>query len=397
MAIFGLKPYLLVSKLYFFVQKKMVGLAFLSVEQKEQFLRDGILVVDEILSQSEVEEAKKGLEETLKRNGVNNESLLTGTPEDEDSARALQQLSTTNGSGGVLDIFYEDWKLDICQNENLFRITTELWEAAYACSEGEEERSSCCWWQQHPYGSFDCKKGYIYIDRICYRLPTKIAEKLGDKINSDKKKRLRKIQRSLTPHLDCCPDKLFQNAAKWRPIQCFVSLTDNLEANTGGFEAAKGFHRDFPDWVKNRRPTIVVQKNKGGSSTKSAISPPCVGEYTHIRPKEDRDVMERVCHIPIHAGSAVFWDNRIPHSNAYKHMGTSPRCVVYCSFLPDVELNRSYVTNQCIKFKTKKPVTDQWNQPKTENEMCEGSGQNKKQHYTFTSLGRKLMGIDPWV
>lgn len=76
-------------------------IALLSVEQKELFLRDGILVVDDILSQSEVEEAKKGLQETLSRNGVNNKSLLTGTPDDEDSARALQQLSTTNGSGGV--------------------------------------------------------------------------------------------------------------------------------------------------------------------------------------------------------------------------------------------------------------------------------------------------------
>ena len=136
----------------------------LSIEQKEQFLRDGILVVENVLSKNEVQKAMKGLNETLARHGVNVDSLTTTTTstsvDDDDnendddkevgvvdideenvnsSARSLQQLSTTNGSGGVLDIFYEDWKLDICQTENLFRITTQLWEAFATCN-----NSNCC-------------------------------------------------------------------------------------------------------------------------------------------------------------------------------------------------------------------------------------------------------------
>jgi hypothetical protein len=437
----------------------------LSIEQKEQFLRDGILVVENVLSKYEVQKAMKGLNETLSRHGVNVDSLLTTTTStsvdddenenDDDkevvvddkevvvvdideenvnsSARALQQLSTTNGSGGVLDIFYEDWKLDICQKENLFRITTQLWEATFAtcksnnsknnnsnCCDDEEEEtdnnessssssssSSSLWWS--PYGSFDYSKGYMYIDRICYRLPTKIAGKLGEQINGDrKKKKSRSIQRSLTPHLDCCPDTFFDNndtettktsTKKWRPIQCFVSLTDNLEADTGGFEAAKGFHKDFQQWSQTRVPTIVVQKKKDGSRTDTAIPAACVGEYTHMRPKEDRDVMDRVCHIPVPAGSAVFWDNRIPHSNAYKHHGTIPRAVVYCSFLPDVELNRCYVQNQLLNYKQNRPVKDQWNHINDDvvNDVDDVGDQQKKQHYNFTSLGRKLMGIDTWI
>ena len=76
---------------------------------------------------------------------------------------------------------------------------------------------------------------------------------------SKKKKKLRSLQRSLNPHLDCCPDTFCDpkhaKTTKWRPIQCFVSLTDNLEPHTGGFEAVLGgFHRSFDDWARNRTP-----------------------------------------------------------------------------------------------------------------------------------------------
>ena len=57
-----------------------------------------------------------------------------------------------------------------------------------------------------------------------------------------------------------------------------------------------------------------------------------MGEYTHIRPKEDVDIMKRIKHIPVKAGSAVFWDNRIPHANAYMNNSDHSRIVVYCSF-----------------------------------------------------------------
>jgi hypothetical protein len=35
-----------------------------------------------------------------------------------------------------------------------------------------------------------------------------------------------------------------------------------------------------------------------------------VGEYTHLDPTLDRDIMGRITHIPVRAGSVVFWDNR---------------------------------------------------------------------------------------
>ncbi|KAL3936063.1 MAG: hypothetical protein SGBAC_008544 [Bacillariaceae sp.] len=352
-------------------QTKKCGL---SDEETERFFRDGVLVVENALTETEIEEANEGLHCTLCRLGVNSID-----PDDKESAKALQGLSSTNGSGGVLDIFFEDWKMEILTQANIFRMTTQLWQGL--CGELD-----------HPYGDFDSAKGYAYIDRICYRLPTKLSEELGNGINKERKKRARPIQRSLTPHLDCCPEKMYEDAAKWRPIQCFVSLTDSLDANTGGFEAAKGFHAEFERWRSSRPPAQIKKKEKGVENT-VLVAASCVGEYTHIRPKEDREVMKSVQHVPVSAGSVVFWDNRIPHANAYRHNGTAPRAVVYCSFLPDIELNRVYVKEQLRRYYAKKPITDQWSGLEGQQSDEEEPRQN---NYKFSALGRKLMGIDPW-
>lgn len=277
-------------------------------------------------------------------------------------------------------------------------------------------------YKYHPFGKFDCGKGYMYIDRLGYRLPTKLAVEIGEMemlkqlndeeaANSDilskrsvrtaamkaptkkKNKKLSAIQRSLTPHLDCCPDDFYSKhgKSKWRPIQCFVSLTDNLESNTGGFEAAIGFHHQFHQWAKERikSPSIITKRDiTSGAKVKIEIPAPCLGEYTHIRPSEDADVMKAVQHIPVHAGSVVLWDNRIPHSNAYRNDGLFPRAVVYCSFLPDVPINRKYVEKQLEDYNSRKCPRDQWI-----------NGERKEENfkmYNFSEIGRKLIGIDPW-
>ena len=236
----------------------------LTAEQLQTFLQDGVLVVENVLSQEELADAVAGLEHTLATHQVDPDHLAQ-------SGHHLRHLSSTNGSGGVLDLFYEDWKLKlIAANSKLFAITTELWKAAYChnnedredlllLGEGDNIEQLFKW---HPYGAFDCHKGYMYIDRIGYRLPTKLAKELGAKARTvgtttadtsvsrgmsnthhhdDNKKKAKKsmpIQRSLTPHLDCCPSTFFMDPltkTKWRPIQCFVALTDALEPDTGGY------------------------------------------------------------------------------------------------------------------------------------------------------------------
>lgn len=255
----------------------------LTEDQIETFLQDGVLVVNDILSPAQLDDARKGLRRTLAFHGIDTGDL-------ESTGHNLQRLSSTNGSGGVLDIFYPGWKMDVATNPRLFCVTCQLWEIAF-CQETaqdlDENKSSSC----HPYGDFDLDRGYMYVDRIGYRLPTDLAERIGSRVLQTKeasgagaKTRKRKgktaIQRSLTPHLDCCPGRFYsESASKFRPIQCFVSLTDNLDSNTGGFEAAPGFHRDFNSWSKSRPPTTII-KNVNGNRVETKFPAPCVGDYT---------------------------------------------------------------------------------------------------------------------
>jgi Protein of unknown function (DUF1479) len=374
----------------------------LTNKQVEDFLKDGVLVVDNVLSATELDAAWEGLRHTLQKHGVDTSNL-------EQTGHNLQALSSTNGSGGVLDIFYDQWKIKVASHIKLFAMTRQLWQAAY-CHCGEEwdslSKEDQFHWQ--PHGSFDVNKGYMYIDRIGYRLPTLLAEKIGAAVAAKdggyaKRKNKQSIQRSLTPHLDCCPETFYECNTKWRPIQCFVSLSDALEPNMGGFEAAKGFHREFDVWRKTRPPTTINRKMKGVGYEQISFPAPCVGEYTHIRPVEDREVMSRVQHVPVRAGSAVLWDNRLPHANSYRHNGTEARAVVYCSFLPDVAVNRVYVSEQLQKLQRGMLPTDQWRNPGQENgndvehrsEQCKSNAVDECLLAASPDM-KKLLGIKPW-
>ena len=216
----------------------------LADEQIKSFLRDGYLVIDDVLNTEEIQEAFEGLHMTLKRHGVDAENLI-------ETAHNLKDLSSTNGSGGVLDIFYPSWKLKLCENEKMVAIMVQLWSAGFRHDENEwDQDDSEMDFRNHQFGPFDLNRAFMYIDRICYRIPSDISKAVGKRIceqdvaKSTKSNRIWPLQRSLTPHLDLCPDtvlkRLNHSLTKWRPIQSFISLTDNLEENTGGFECAPG-------------------------------------------------------------------------------------------------------------------------------------------------------------
>lgn len=357
------------------------GRSPLSTDQTQSFVEDGVLVVPGVLNQEELKDAQEGLKSTLREHGVDTNNLT-------ETGQHLRELSSTNGSGGVLDLFYDAWKMRVATNPKLFAITKQLWKNSY-CWQGEpqsEVGEDVFRW--HPYGPFDPDKGYAYIDRIGYRIPSTMAEYLS--IAASRNGKPISIQRSLTPHLDCCPDSPF-GKAKWRPIQCFVSLTDNAMPDTGGFECHRSFHRSFHIWAANRPPT-VIKKKSGDDATFKA---PCVGEYSHIRPIEDRVVMENIRHVSVPAGAAVFWDTRIPHANSYRHAGAIPRCVVYCSFLPDVCINHTYVSHQLERWKAGNAPTDQW--VRQDGVSLSGALSNFDRLLpTWSADQRKLLGIEPW-
>ena len=335
-------------------------------------------------------------------------------------------------------------------------------------------RAHCCISSNHTIINKHITIQLQYIDRIGYRIPTELAESIGKQqhtknnaatqsaqqqtsstnntTKAKKKLKARPIQRSLTPHFDCCPEKYHDttNKNKWRPIQCFVSLTENLQPNTGGFEAVPGFHREFSSWVENGRQQVSSSDNDAGedfTSNNGKTHPkPCVGEYTHLSPSHDRDIMQRIRHIKVNAGSVVFWDNRIPHGNSYRNdpptattnqnvnypnevivnddktsrftsdnniLGTSgSRAVVYCSFLPDVDVNKVFVQRQLRDWVEQRPprIGDRWIR---QNESISEKDNNNsfpaiKDEIQFnidemqstrdlTPLGKRLIGLVEWT
>jgi hypothetical protein len=108
--------------------------------------------------------------------------------------------------------------------------------------------------------------------------------------------------------------------------------------------------------------------------------------------------------------------NSIPHANAYRHNGTIPRAVVYCSFLPDVPINRQYVKQQLQYWiEGRFPSGNQWinhsnsdkeSIPETKrdvNNMTDDVEEQNQIRYQnilqmlSTPLARRLAGIDDSV
>jgi hypothetical protein len=96
---------------------------------------------------------------------------------------------------------------------------------------------------------------------------------------------------------------------RWRPIQSFIALTDNLQPESGGFECVKGFHHEFASWAATRPPSTPPPPAE-------PIPAPCVGDFTPIRPLEDAGVISRFEPVLYQAGSVVAWDYRCEASRS---------------------------------------------------------------------------------
>lgn len=281
-----------------------------------------------------------------------------------ETGHCLSRLSSTYGAGGILDVFYQDWKLEVNEHSKVVGIMNHLFQESYA---------KCVSPFSHPYGIFDPSKSLMYIDRVCFRVPESVSQRFRLKRKS--------LQRSLTPHLDCCPHKMYSSSKKypkWRPIQAFVALTDTLLPNEGGFEAHPGFHLKFDDWVATRKPSPSIDK--------SNLEPPCVGNFTPIRPLEDKEVLHGIVHIPCRAGDMVCWDYRIPHANSRRNDSTIAREVIYIGILPGIDLNVSYARHQLQRYREGKVPVDQWHEH-SDLQPCS---------YAFSPLGKKMMTIDDY-
>ncbi|CAK4660410.1 hypothetical protein AeMF1_015120 [Aphanomyces euteiches] len=338
----------------------------LTEAQIAEFRDIGVLVVPNVLTKDEINTARSGLHAELKLYGVDHDNLAA-------TAHNLKRLSSTGGAGGILDLFYPSWRLKVAENSKVFDVISDLWDATYA--RATEPRDLF----YHPFGAFPGKQGFMYINRVCYRVPDIISNLPTEGVS---KKRSKTLQRSLTPHVDCCPTNLYESGKafpRWRPIQCITVLTPNLEPSTGGFEAVRGFHKEFSRYFASSPPVESVRP------------PVCLGDFSPLRMQEDKQVIARYEHIPCDAGSVILFDWRIPHANSYRHVGTIPREVIYTGFLPNVPMNQIYAKEQLRRYTARLLPADHWQKGVEDKAVDETFSPHE-----FTPLGRQLMAIDPW-
>ena len=329
----------------------------LSEEHIDAFRSSGVLVIENVLSEEEVDIALGGFHECLGVAGCDVADL-------ENTGKSLSALSSTGGAGGILDIYWADFKLKVAENEKINRIMSELWASTYASETHDLWR--------HNHGSFDPFQPLAAIDRVCFRLPDTLSLQLGENAKP--------LQRHLAPHLDCCPHSDNNESMKWRPIQAFVSLSNTVEDNHGGFECCPNHHTSFGEWAETREWGTKAQKGGGEES----VPPPCLGAFSPMRPKEDAAVLDKFTHIPVRRGGMVVWDNRIPHANSRYHRGETPREVIYLGILPNVEKNRKYVEEQKKRFADGRLPVDFWI----------GKGREASRQlssYPFSPFGEKIM------
>ncbi len=136
----------------------------------------------------------------------------------------------------MLDVFYSPFKLKATLNLRYVEAYTDLLHCTYGSYVEEDSSIDNSLWS-HPHGSSlgSSSIPYVHIDRIGCRLPDTINMQSGAT-------RRTRLQRCLSPHLDCCPTDLHGGGGKrfprWRPIQCLLALTSTLEPNQGGFECS---------------------------------------------------------------------------------------------------------------------------------------------------------------
>jgi len=206
----------------------------------------------------------------------------------------------------------------------------------------------------HPHGALE-DGVWAHVDRVGFR----VADD-DDHHNEppqpppERRRRRRPAQRSLTPHLDCCPDAMHRSPHRWRPIQCLLALSGGLGPDEGGFECVPGFHREFGAYYEQRASRGTFPKD-------DPTTLPCVGDFIAVSARDDAGLLRRFRHIRVPPGAALFWDRRIPHANARRNTSRVPRRVLYGGFLPrGPPLNAAYARAQLARLRTAAPQPDFW-------------------------------------
>lgn len=284
-----------------FLNSKVI-LKMLTSDQIEEYKRYGVLVIENVLTDEEVDKARQGLHDQLLEFGIDHYKVLMGEQKLDEGVRLKSTASK---------IFYSKWKMDICFHEKVYNCMRELLSETYLSGKTKGF--------EHSFGPSD--DILSYIDRVCWRLPDIIRAEGG-----------------LELHLDRNPTNPYSCLKSWRPIQAFVCLTDHYGSDYGGLKVVKGFHHEIDDYFANSKEEITN------------------GDPFHrLHSKSHYSLAKRLESVIAPKGSLVCWDNRLSHATSHILAGSDTREVVYVGWLPNVELNGKYCEKQLSNIRKNIP------------------------------------------
>ena len=275
-----------------------------------------------MLSEAEIQECRDGLHGALRVFGVDHSNLKA-------TAHNLARIQT-HTSGG-LPFHYSDWRIKLCAlNKRVLQVTQAIWEVSWAVSAPGFE----C-----PRAPFDPKTAFCYLDSLNFRLPSELVATVQVPPSN------KFLQKPLRAHIDINPWDPWggrKGVTRWRPLQGFISLT----SAAGGFECAPGFHTKVLQFFEG------IPRPPNHTQGFIALEDKCYEPIECYKP-----ILERFTSVQYGPGDAVLWDWRLPHGVALVHPGPDTREVVYTSFLPEIPINRAYVSKQwcCIEKGTYPP------------------------------------------
>jgi len=266
----------------------------LSPEQISEFKANGCLIIPDVLTDVEVDEARHNFHMQLKSIGIDHHRIL---------AKEVDYCEGPRIKSSVARIYYSKWKLiDVMLHPKVCSTFDAIMQATYRTNEIPHF--------MHPYGRSE--NNLLFIDRVCWRLPDSVRAEGG-----------------LGLHLDQNPFDPYSNTVVFRPIQGFISLTDQYSSTSGGIRVVKKFHKEIEDYFQKG----IDEKSTGGA-------------FHRMNSKVHAKLVKRCEPMFAPKGSLVIWDYRLPHQTSDFLSGNDTREVVYCSFLPDVPLNKIYIAEQ---------------------------------------------------
>lgn len=253
----------------------------------EEFRTFGVVVIEGVLSPEEVEHYRECFHREIALHNYDYHAIMV-----EGNCKGVEMNTVKK----LRHTFYPKWKMELQADP---RIHDAYATMLRACADGfglSEEHLT---------------RFYPFIDRMGMRFPDHIYASGGLGLHVDKV------------------------GIKYRPIQGFVALTDQLQAAHGGLQVVKQFHQHSMD---NETTYRLIQTD-------------------HAR------LMSRIESIHVKAGSLVLWDYRLPHKTNDFFSSDDTREVLYMSYLPNTPINAEYHQAQWKAYRTRMVPPDFCSKP----------------------------------